>query len=215
MLGGKDIATGQLALASMLASEKRHKLSVAWLEDRVLALREVEMNGYSKSESRNWGWKEPSTHVVLDRLLKNIPRMKYIHVVRNGLDMAYSENQNQLAWWGGYFLGGEIELSPRNSLRYWCAVHKRVLNIGESMGANFLLLNYDEFCTDPEGGIELLCDFLAVNDDRAAIQSQLLGLIDTPNSMGRYKNRDISAFDKKDVEYVEQLGFDTTQSFTR
>jgi hypothetical protein len=37
-----------------------------------------------------WGWKEPNTHVVLDRLWAELPRLKYVHVRRHGLDMAFS-----------------------------------------------------------------------------------------------------------------------------
>jgi len=211
MLGEGELSPSQVARLKALAKTSRNRLSVEWLQDRVIALLQKNKNTGSMGGRGYWGWKEPSTHVVLDRLLDIIPGMKYIHVVRNGLDMAYSENQNQLAWWGSHFLGEEIELSPRCSLKYWCAVHRRVLNIGESMGANFLLLNYDEFCTGGDSGIKQLYDFLAVDDDRAVVQSQLLGLIDTPDSIGRYKNQDISVFDKKDVQYVEQLGFDTTR----
>ena len=110
-----------------------------------------------------------------------------------------------------YFLDEEVELSPKYSLRYWCVVHERVLKIGQSMGGNFLFLNYDDFCTDREGGIEKLCDFLAMPDDRDTVKFRLLDLIAPPGSMGRYKNHDMSVFDESDISYVKQLGFETGQ----
>lgn len=88
---------------------------------------------------------------------------RYIHVVRSGLDMAHSENQNQLALWGQHFLGsaragGSSDnlgawggmAGPGASLRYWCAVHKRVARLGAVLGPQrFCLLNFDALCDRP------------------------------------------------------------------
>ncbi|MEZ5283921.1 MAG: hypothetical protein R2712_03745 [Vicinamibacterales bacterium] len=62
------------------------------------------------------GLKEPNTHVFLDRLAVVYPDMKCVHVVRNGLDMAFSASQNQLRLWGPRFLGPGLESSPRVAL---------------------------------------------------------------------------------------------------
>ena len=54
---------------------------------------------YSKKNLKNtsieWGWKEPNTHMILPFLLKKYKNLRYIHIMRNGLDNAYSKNQNQ------------------------------------------------------------------------------------------------------------------------
>jgi hypothetical protein len=50
-----------------------------------------------------WGWKEPNTYIILEKLNEYYPNMKYIHLIRNGLDMAFSENQNQVKLWDLYF----------------------------------------------------------------------------------------------------------------
>ena len=117
MSGESDLTPAQLSLVNSLALQPRGELTVNWLGERVQTLRDTGKFERSNRPSHGWGWKEPSTHVILDRLLQNIPNMKYIHVARNGLDMAYSENQTQLALWGLSFLGEELELSPKNSLK--------------------------------------------------------------------------------------------------
>ncbi|MEP4309653.1 MAG: hypothetical protein ABJ364_07890, partial [Lentilitoribacter sp.] len=43
-----------------------------------------------------WGWKEPNTHLFLPYLDAEIPNFHYIHVVRNGMDMAFSKNTWQM-----------------------------------------------------------------------------------------------------------------------
>ncbi|WP_169844001.1 hypothetical protein [Halioglobus japonicus] len=46
------------------------------------------------------GWKVPVTHLWLRELGDYFPGSQYIHILRNGLAMAYSRNQRQLRMWG-------------------------------------------------------------------------------------------------------------------
>ena len=158
-----------------------------------------------------WGWKEPNSHIVVDRLKERFQNMKYIHVVRNGLDMAHSHNQNQLRLWGRHFICGDFDISPYYSLKYWCIIHQRVLDISKSMGANFLFLNYDNFCLNPEVGITELCEFLEL-DTTSIPRAHLLGLVNPPNSIGRFKQYGTKFFDEEDVAYVNKLGFDVGET---
>jgi hypothetical protein len=50
-----------------------------------------------------WGWRNPLSHIYLDFLSQYFKNLKYIFIIRNGLDMAYSNNQNQLINWGSFF----------------------------------------------------------------------------------------------------------------
>lgn len=158
-------------------------------------------------EVSKWGWKEPNSHIVIDRLIPRFPNMKYIQVVRNGMDMAYSRNQNQLKLWGRHFITEPYEISPRSSLKYWCAVHKRVLANSTTMGRNFLLLNYDKFCLNPDEGVAQLCDFLG---DTCSTQKRalLVRLVNPPDSIGRFRLHCNDSFDEQDIAYVRELGFD-------
>jgi len=154
------------------------------------------------------GWKEPNTHIILDKLIKYYPNMKYIHVVRNGLDMAFSKNQNQLRIWGKYFLKkSDLTNTHYASLKYWCIVHKRIINIGNQMGPDrFLLINFDKLCINPKKYLKKICTFLDISD---SVIPLLIPLIDPPSdSIGKFRNYDTSIFDPDDLSYVEQLGFD-------
>ena len=73
------------------------------------------------------GWKEPNTHIILEKLLIRYPMMKYIHVIRNGLDMAFSTNHNQVLLWGGKLLkDSDFNNIHYASLKYWCIFHKKI-----------------------------------------------------------------------------------------
>lgn len=158
--------------------------------------------------NKRWGWKEPNTHIVLDRLLHFIPDMKYIHVVRNGMDMAHSNNQYQQLLWGRHFVGADFEVTPYFSLKYWSVVHQRLIHIAKPLGENFLLLNFDEFCNNPDTEIPKLIKFLGFTADNDT-QQHLASLIKIPSSIGRYKDFGTEIFDQNDVAYVRKLGFST------
>ena len=55
------------------------------------------------ASSIGWGWKLPETYLFLPYVKAVFPKVKYIHVIRHGLDMAYSRNQHQFWAWGAYF----------------------------------------------------------------------------------------------------------------
>jgi hypothetical protein len=68
-----------------------------------------------------WGWKEPNSHIYLDYLAAYYSNVKYIHTIRHGLDMAFSDNQQQLYNWGPIY-GIAVPQSgldePAASLKY-------------------------------------------------------------------------------------------------
>ena len=43
---------------------------------------------------RPWGWKEPRSIYLLSFLHRHLPALRFLHVVRDGRDMALSKNQN-------------------------------------------------------------------------------------------------------------------------
>jgi hypothetical protein len=147
--------------------------------------------------------------VFLDLLPAAFSGMKYIHVVRNGLDMAYSANQNQLALWAGPLFGQTpADSGPRASLEYWCQVQRRALRLGADLRDRFLMLNYDAFCQAPAEYLPALGRLLEVTIE-SPVQAALLSMVRVPGSIGRFKSHGLTAFDAADVEYVKELGFDT------
>lgn len=156
-----------------------------------------------------WGWKQPNTHIILDRLNEIMPQLKYIHVARNGLDLAYSRNQNQLKLWGPHLLGINSEqIDAYHSLKWWCHVHRRIFEIGRRMGNRFFFLNYDDLCANPHSNLRTLCSFLGIEVDPDEID-RLASLVEPPSSMGQFRAHDRGVFDPDEINYVASLGFDT------
>lgn len=72
--------------------------------------------------------------------------------------------------------------------------------------SNFYLLNYDDFCTDPESGLNGLFSFLGMQLPIPQLTA-LRGMVIPPGSIERYKQYGLNQFNKDDVDFVRSLGF--------
>lgn len=210
MVDGTPLTEEQEAWVKCLAAVNRPQHDSQWLRQRAESLLEAARR--QQGRAGNWGWKEPNTHVFLDRFQAAFPEMKYIQVMRNGLDMAHSSNQNQLKLWGPFFFGtNEFEPTARLSLKYWCLVHRRIVSLQRLMPGRLLLLNYDKLCSVSQESLQSLLGFLDVKVDTSTV-GFLLNLITPPDSIGRYKEFGLQVFDDGDVAYVKSFGFETSCS---
>lgn len=153
-----------------------------------------------------WGWKEPNTHMVLDRLIALHPSLRYVHVMRNGLDMAYSANQNQLRLWGPRALGERFEDTPRGSLAFWRWAHERVFALAARFPGRVLVVDFDRLCEAPLPELERLLEFVGPVGPVPAPRD-LARLVDAPASRGRFRTAGAVEFDPEDVRFVASLGF--------
>lgn len=158
-----------------------------------------------------WGWKEPNNHIYLKFLAKYFDNFKYIHIIRNGLDMAYSKNKQQLYNWG-HLYGIEIpqkkELVNSAQLEYWIRANKKSINQGKKLlGNSFLIINFDDFCANPRVNILELIEFLNLEIEEKKVR-ELCKIPRIPSSTGRWKLRDPSIFTDKQIDEVRALGFD-------
>jgi hypothetical protein len=179
-----------------------------WPLKRVITILHPKKSDHSRYIG--WGWKEPNTHIYLEYLTKHFHNLKYIHLIRHGIDMAYSSNQSQLYNWGAIFgitmHDSSIPL-PRLSLKYWNEANRRAIALGKKLlKERFLVINFDRLCMDPRREIELLIDFLGLNINGVTMD-KLEKLPQLPTSAGRYKNYDLSIFDRDEIEAVRELGF--------
>ncbi|MBN1562981.1 MAG: sulfotransferase [Anaerolineae bacterium] len=159
-----------------------------------------------------WGWKEPNTHVYLRQLNAHFPDLRYIHTIRNGLDMAYSANQQQVINWGalaGIELPDLPELLPRASLEYWVKANQTAIEYGQTqLSEHFYLLNFDALCANPSEEIDKLLTWLALPGAITEEQREsLYKLPQTPPSVGRYKQHDLSIHRAESLVAVRALGF--------
>lgn len=157
-LSGHKLSIDEINFANSLSKLDRTQHSASWLSERVTRL-----SAPSVSANCNYrmGWKEPNTHIVIERLFQNLPAMKYIHVVRNGVDMAYSSNQNQVEFWG-MDVSPETRVNPEQSLDWWCKVQGRMLQLRDRYPSRILIFRFEDLLAYPQRSIELLLHFCEI-----------------------------------------------------
>lgn len=166
---------------------------------------------HSSKNRATWGWKEPNTQIFIDEISEQFSNFKYIHVIRHGLDIAFSDNKQQLMNWGeryGISLVGnesESELAYKQ-MEYWVRSTKDAIICGKRLDDNFLLLNHSEFCIQPVKEIDRILKFLGLELGEDKLQ-ELYKISKKPLTLDRYKKHNLKIFDKHQLDYVQELGF--------
>jgi len=227
-----EMSEKEREVVSELSQHSRPHHAVAWLKERAENVIQISETGplsnpyldsiptlSSKPLTGKWGWKEPNTHTIFDLLHSYSKNTKFIMVVRNGLDMAFSTNQNQLRLWGPSVVPkhmqkldryGHLVSTPEVSMKYWTLVHKHILEVGKKIGKNFLMIQYEDMCLHPEKWLKILCDFLEISD---TIIPEILPMVEyKSDGIGRFKKHNLSKFDSADIKFAKSLGFDTETS---
>jgi hypothetical protein len=159
-----------------------------------------------------WGWKEPNSHVFLPQLIDRFGGLRYVYMVRHGLDMAYSRNRTQLRLWGHRFgvpvpAGSDPAAEARAQLDFWIAATRRALELGSLLGGRFIVVRYEDLCDHPERELGRVLE-LAGLDVGAERLSRLAAEVRRPDAAGRWRERGTGHFSAAQLAAVESLGFD-------
>lgn len=196
--GGKQLSAETLHFVATLAREDRPQHSSSWLQERIESLQAAAARPH---RDQRWGWKEPNTHIVIERLWQHLPQLRYVHVVRNGIDMAYSSNQNQLRLWGPHVLGEDGPATPGRSLAYWRKVHQRMQRLLADNSQRMYWLDYDALCQEPFVEVTKLCRFLDCSSEK---MTSTLEQVHPPSERDAI---DLADFDPSHLDYARSLGY--------
>lgn len=202
IIGDRRLSRDDLILMRRLANESRPMHSTFWLKARA---------GWLRREARDractgrWFLKEPNLHWVAPRILEIDSDIRFVMVVRHGVDMAFSGNQQQRWVWGPTVLEDpDLEMTPNASLRYWCLVHRRIAEFQRKHQDRVLILSFDQFCTEPDLVAHRLLEFAAIEPTTALLEQVKAG-VKAPKSIGRHLQEDLSQFEARDREFVDSF----------
>lgn len=137
------------------------------------------------SEPQPWGWKEPRSIFLLPFFHRHLPSLRFLHVVRDGRDMAFSWNQNQLRLHGP--ASGITGLSAIDSITLWSRVNMEAADYGEELlGSRYLRVRFEDLCSQP---VETASRVLAFFELEADPQLASRGVSMQP-SIGRWRRED-------------------------
>ncbi len=166
---------------------------------------------HAMDEPVGWGWKDPPSHVFVDHLAEQFPGMRYIHLVRHGLDMAFSDNQNQLYNWGrmfGLHPPFSDEELPNKSATYWLEANERAIGLAEeALGDRALVVRFERMCRDSRPTVERIAEFLDRDVPGQKID-EIAEIPRLPDSVGRHRERDLEQFSDEVIAGTERLGFE-------
>ena len=138
-----------------------------------------------------WGVKVPRSIVMLRLWQRQFPRFRFIHVVRNGLDMAYSADQRQRRMIGDLILSaaerGQDETAQ--ALIYWCRVNTIAADFGENiMGSRYYRVRFEDLCDTPQEVCPELARFIE-NVNPEALLRAATEMLTPPVARERWKRQ--------------------------
>lgn len=140
------------------------------------------------SSASVWGWKEPRSIYLIPFYDAAMPSLRFLHFLRDGRDMAFSENQNQLVKHGDALLGDELrrEKTPVRSIAVWSRVNSAAADYGESrLQDRYLRVRFEDLCAQPTETVRRIYDFFGLEGDAEAATTE----VRPPDTLGRWQLR--------------------------
>lgn len=171
--------------------------------------------------------KTPDDIRYIDFLLKLYPHSQYVHIFRDGRDVACSTVGKK-----GSFFGDKLtdygELNYENAMRRWYEWEKKVRSVFDGNGRpSCIRISYEELVTHPEETMKRVCEGIGESYEESMLNYSKYvheypeweagstdvkkkELIDT-GSIGRWKNeigkRDLARLEAAYGYFLEELGY--------
>ena len=158
-----------------------------------------------------WGWKAPRSIYLLPFLRAEFEQLKFIHLLRDGRDMALSKNQNQLRKHGRAVLHWRERLFhsvPERSALLWEKVNLCAADYAEMrLHDDYLRVRFEDLCAKPlETTVQLLNFLEAPIDPEPIARAE----ITPPGSIGRWQTcppRMIAKLEATAADSLRKFGY--------
>jgi hypothetical protein len=161
-------------------------------------------------KTTRWGWKNPRSMYVLPLIADLFPEARFIHLVRDGRDMATSDNQNQPRKHYRALFGTEPKTSdPNASIQLWMAANLGAAAWGErNLGSNYLRVRFEDLCANPEYGVETILRFVGYShEEMRPILNTARETIAPPATINRWHSLDRETADTLTGKAAKALGY--------
>lgn len=146
-----------------------------------------------QDRSQIWGLKNPRSIHLLDLWLTEFPNMKFIHFIRNGLDMAFADGQ---ALEHHYMHRRSLlddqdfrYVGPSNMALFWARLNQVAATQGAHYGdQRYLLVRHEDICDKPAETMKSIQMFLGIPVVNSQIQAATQD-IQKPETAGRWRFR--------------------------
>lgn len=187
---------------------------------RLEALMAEELPGLLRQHSEGmkhgtsaWGWKAPRSIYLLPFWSRLFPGLRFLHVVRDGRDMAFSANQNQVQRHSCSLLdaGEEASSLPVRAMLLWSRLNLMAAEFGETrLGDRYLRVRFEDLCHQPQSIIRQIYGFLGLQGDVERIAAEE---VKPPASLGSWRRQSpdvIAELERLGARALQRLGYIAT-----
>jgi len=130
-----------------------------------------------------FGWKNPRSLMLVPVLAHFLPRLSYLHLVRDGRDMVLSQNDNQTSRYGKFLFAEPEAGGPElAAARFWSRANLEAMTAGRRLiGERYHVVRFEEACTPGNAALPALLAALGLR------QGRIDGIFVAPESIGRWK----------------------------
>lgn len=158
-----------------------------------------------------WGWKGPRSMYLLPFIHHLLPKLRFLHIVRDGRDMALSRNQNQLTLYGASSLGLESHNEPHSlqSIALWEKVNMIVSQYAISnMPDSYLCIKYEDLVFDQDETLCRISNFIDIDENYLLNNKNII--MPSP-SIGRWRRQNDQERERiinKGLQGLTYFGYD-------
>jgi len=143
-----------------------------------------------------WGWKHPHSYLMLPFLNERHRDLRFVHVVRDGRDMAFSSNQQQALHYGPVAPGERGASAAAGAVRsaaFWAWANGLAAEDGRRhLGERYLCVRFEDLCEEPRGTVARLLDFACDGAADDELIAQAVAEISPPASVGRWRRAEVN-----------------------
>lgn len=156
------------------------------------------------SSSTDIGWKNHRSIHVLDFFNELFPRMKFIHVIRDGRDVAYSKTQVQVDRHAKAFLGMHERCSRQlASAKVWNLTNRLAYDYGtKNMSRRYFWIKYEDLCRSPVSCLRKIARFVGKKVQPMVLNTyaaEIREFLSERSTIGRFIREDPS-----EVSHIEE-----------
>jgi hypothetical protein len=134
-----------------------------------------------------WGWKNSGSLHLLRLVHDTFPDARFVHMVRDGRDMAYSPNQYQVRRYGDLLLTPEERRwsQPLRSIVVWSRLNLMAADYADQYLPDRYRLVRSKTCVRRRFTVQRVLDFCGLNGTQSASRDQVVA----PSSIGRWQHQ--------------------------
>jgi Sulfotransferase family len=141
-----------------------------------------------------WGWKQPRSIHFLPFLRETFAGLRFLHVVRDGRDVAFGRQApTVLENAGDALLGPDWRARPLPValMELWAAANELAADYGETaMGEAYMRVRFEDLCLDPVGVTSRVAAFAGASDAAGDALADVARSVDWPRSIGSWRRAD-------------------------